>query len=292
MNKDKKKRQAAFSPKSGIPSDFSSFYASLFPGRWEALAAALLAEESKAFFSDGLIKPYCMSYASLAAARALFLGKEKEMTDSPRILDMCAAPGGKTLVLASSMGQGFELVANELSASRRRRLIAVLDEHLPEEKRRRVRVTGFDGARWSRHEREAFDFILLDAPCSSERHVMASKKSLTQWTPARIRNLAARQWALLSGAWLLLKPAGRLVYSTCALAPAENSGVAKRLLKKYPESRLCLPPASFFAEVSAKIHPEELDCGIGIFPDASCGIGPIFFSVIEKKGEAAAESDV
>ncbi len=265
-----------------LPEAFSSFYAALFPGRWEKLAAALAAEEPKIAFSEGLLKPYYMSAASVAAAKALFPCNSRDMPENTRVLDMCAAPGGKTLVLASAMGETWELVANEFSAARRRRLVAVLDEYLPPEKRQCVRVTGFDGARWSRYERECFDFILLDAPCSSERHVMADRKSLAQWTAARVKNLAARQWSLLSGAWLLLKPAGRLVYSTCALSPAENSGVVERLLKKYPDSCLRFPPEAFFAQVSAKICPEAFDCGTGIFPDTSCGIGPIFFSILEK----------
>ncbi len=264
-----------------LPHLFSSYYAALFGERWEQLKAALAAPEPKVALSSGLIKPYYMSSSSIAAARALFFCKETPPQNA-RILDLCAAPGGKSLVLASSMGEECELVANELSAARRRRLIAVLDEHLPLEARRRVRVTGFDGARWSRFERECFDFILLDAPCSSERHVMADAKSLAQWTAARVKNLAARQWALLSGAWLLLRPGGRLVYSTCALTPAENSAVMEHLLKKYPDSSLLFPPESFFAQVSPAIHAEREKCGMSILPDASGGIGPIFFAVAEK----------
>ena len=273
--------KAASSALQRMPEAFSSFYEGLFPGRWDALAASLAAPEPKVAFCEGLLKPYYMSAASVAAAKALFYEK-KEPHPPARILDLCASPGGKALVIASSMGEGDSLVANELSAARRRRLINVLDEHLPQEKRRGVSVTGFDGARWCRFERECFDYILLDAPCSSERHVMADAKSLSEWTAARVRNLAARQWALLSGAWLLLKPGGRLVYSTCALTPAENSGVAGRLLKKYADSRLRPLQMSFFNAISAEIRPEMFELGTGIFPDTSSGIGPIFFATLEK----------
>ncbi len=265
-----------------IPDSFSSYYASLFHERWEKLASALLAEEPKVAFSQGLLKPYYMSAASIAAARALLPVGYSSFCDNACILDMCAAPGGKTLVLASIMGEGCTLVANELSATRRRRLVNVLDEYLLPEKRLHVRVTGFDGARWSRHQRECFDFILLDAPCSSERHVLFDKKSLSQWSKARVKSLAIRQWALLSGAWLLLKRGGRLVYSTCALTYAENSGVVERLLKKYPDSKLYFPPSGFFSNISIKMQSEESSCGVSIFPDKSCGIGPMFFSVLEK----------
>ena len=268
-------------PSPRLPRAFSSYYKEIFAGRWEALAAALSEQEPKASYSSGLLKPYRMSYASIAAAAALFFGKEAPRREM-RILDLCAAPGGKSLVIASMMSEGSELVANELSAARRRRLVAVLDGHLPEEKRRQVRVTGFDGARWSRYERECFDRILLDAPCSSERHVMADAKSLAQWSPARVKSLAARQWALLSGAWLLLRPGGRLVYATCALTPAENGYVVERLLRKYPDSSLSFPPPSFFGQISASIHAESDGYGSLILPDASGGIGPIFFAIAEK----------
>jgi len=98
------------------------------------------------------------------------------------------------------MGADTTLVANELSSERKNRLIRVLDEFLEPTLRQRVKVTGFDAARWSRFEKGTFGAILLDAPCSSERHVLTSPKHLQEWSPARIRNLAFRQWALLSGA--------------------------------------------------------------------------------------------
>ena len=264
-----------------LPPAFSSYYEAIFARRWEALKAALAAAEPKTAYTSGLLKPYFMSAGSIAAAKALFFDKDAP-PQNVRILDLCAAPGGKSLVLASSMGEDAELVANELSAARRRRLIAVLDEHLPLDARRRARVTGFDGARWSRYERECFDYILLDAPCSSERHVMADAKSLAQWTAARVKSLSARQWALLSGAWLLLRPGGRLVYATCALTPAENSRVVERLLKKYPDSALSYPPAGFFEQISPAIHAERESCGVSILPDTSGGAGPIFFAIAEK----------
>ena len=150
-----------------------------------------------------------MDSASIFAARSLRLPSEG------RILDACAAPGGKSLVLASLMGSrpvtgaGLSLVANELSADRRRRLRDVLDRHLPRELRARVLLTGRDAAAMCRSYQDAFDAILLDAPCSSERHVLSQAgarsggggrgdgAALVEWSPARIRGLAARQWALL-----------------------------------------------------------------------------------------------
>ena len=206
---------------------FEAYYSALFGGRWQALREALLQETQPVAFSVCSGKPYYLDQASIYAAQAL------PPIDEGSYLDMCAAPGGKTLVLASGMGQGAQIQANELSRARRARLLTVLDEHLPADIRTRIDVTGYDAATLPRYRQAHYDRILLDAPCSSERHVITDEKYLACWTPARIKMLAQRQWALLSAAFLLLKPGGFLVYATCALADAENDGVVQKLLKKY-----------------------------------------------------------
>ena len=193
------------------------------------------------------------------------------------ILDACAAPGGKTLVIASQMEKGTELLANEFSLQRRSRLLAVLDKHLPPEKRERVNVSGFDAAAEAgkKSERDRFAAVLLDAPCSSERHVIQNKTALKKWTPARPRFLAQREWSLLSAAFLLLAPEGSLVYSTCSLNPEENDGVAGRLLKKYGDA--CI--------VDRPVFPagEDTEYGRIILPDSSQGAGPLYVARFLKK---------
>jgi 16S rRNA (cytosine1407-C5)-methyltransferase len=174
------------------------------------------------------------------------------------------------------MGRQSTLLANELSDSRRRRLAKVLDEHLPPDIRERVIVSGFDaaaaGGRMREHGR--FAAILLDAPCSSERHVIAREKALAEWTPARPRFLAKRQWALLSAAFLLLESGGSLVYATCALSPEENDGAASRLLKKYRDAVLPDPPE--FSEGEATRY------GRIILPDRCGGMGPMYVARFRK----------
>jgi 16S rRNA (cytosine1407-C5)-methyltransferase len=171
---------------------------------------------------------------------------------------------------------GSQLLCNELSAERRRRLSEVLDKHLFPETRSRVRVSGFDtavqGGRKS--EQGRFCAILLVAPCSSEEHVLKDQKAYTAWKPGRPRFLAQRQWALLSACFLLLEKGGSLVYSTCTLNPEENNGVAERLLKKYRDTvELDLPD---FPE------GEESPLGRMILPDVS-GMGPMYIARFRKK---------
>jgi 16S rRNA (cytosine1407-C5)-methyltransferase len=253
---------------------FENYYLSIYGERWSCLRSALLRPAKTEPFEEGLLRPYMMDRASVLAARSL------RLPDEGVILDACAAPGGKSLVIASAMGPGTELLSNELSTKRRRRLASVLDEHLPSELRRHVRVSGFNAAALGgrKGERGRFAAVLLDAPCSSERHVAADPDALTQWTPARPRFLARRQWALLSSAFLLLCPGGSLVYVTCAITPEENDGVAAKLLEKYrTEAVIDIPD---FPE------GEPAEYGRIILPDACDGIGPMYVARFRKGMES------
>jgi 16S rRNA (cytosine1407-C5)-methyltransferase len=252
---------------------FDAHYQAIYGSRWAALRESLLTPAGSVAYSEGLSKPYFLDYASVLAARSLRIPPD---TAGGEILDACAAPGGKTLVIAGRLGGTTRLLANELSADRRRRLLAALDEHLGPERRNRVRVSGFDAAALGgrKNERSRFDGVLLDAPCSSERHVLGDPAALSRWTPARPRFLARRQWALLSAAFLLLKPGGSLVYATCALDPRENDGVAQRLLEKHGAALIPDPPD--FTEGEPTRH------GRIILPDTSGGRGPMYVARFRK----------
>ena len=272
------------------PAAFEAYYSALFDGRWPVLREALLQATQPVAFSVCGGKPYYLDQASIYAAQAL---PPITPVDAGCYLDMCAAPGGKTLVLASGMGQEAQLQANELSRARRARLLTVLDEHLPPDIRSRIDVTGYDAAALPRYRQAYYDRILLDAPCSSERHVITDAKHLACWTPARIKMLAQRQWALLSAAFLLLKQGGFLVYATCALADAENDGVVQRLLKKYKTdaavhsgTAAIKPEAANTAAANGSntksILGEKTLFGSRFLPDTCGGAGPLYFSLIEK----------
>jgi 16S rRNA (cytosine1407-C5)-methyltransferase len=257
---------------------FDAHYRGLFGARWPELEAALKAgSDPVAFRADEGPEPYHLDSASVFAAMALGLPPEG------RILDACAAPGGKSLVLASRMRDrpGLTLVANELSPDRRRRLRDVLDRHLGSELRGRVQVTGRDAAAMCRLYESAFDAVLLDAPCSSERHVLGSagEAALSAWTPARIRGLAMRQWSLLASALIMLKTGGCLVYSTCALSPDENDRVVARAAARFGGSLVFDRPA-YQGPGSA----EETEHGLSILPDRACGAGPMYVCAMRKVG--------
>lgn len=259
---------------------FESYYSAFYGERWGNLKNALMAEPqylnwpSSGSHSD----PYYLDAASVLAAYSL------PLSEAHSILDMCAAPGGKSLILAHRMNNDAQLLCNERSAPRRNRLLNVLNDHLSEQIRKRIRVSAQDGALMCQRETEIFDCILLDAPCSSERHVLTDKKYLEQWTPARIKHLALSQWALLSSAFRLLKSNGMILYATCALSPRENDEVIKRLIKKFSTAQIIDIDVGTTKKNCIHSLPdcEKTEHGFQILPDIQNGAGPLYFSLVKK----------
>ncbi|MCB0383919.1 MAG: RsmB/NOP family class I SAM-dependent RNA methyltransferase, partial [Bdellovibrionales bacterium] len=232
------------------PIQFNDYYQQIYGSRWPELLASLNQKEAQVLlapFSDergdvewlpgcwwltpersswpverndeGLLRYYVLDPASVLVARAL------QVNSNDQVLDMCAAPGGKTLVLAQTLGQEGLLEANELSPARRARLTKVIQQYIPKPLRQRLFVKGKDALRFGLVAKESYDRILLDAPCSGERHLLANSSELKQWKPKRISSLSRKQYSLLASGIEALKPGGRLVYSTCALSPEENDQV-------------------------------------------------------------------
>ncbi|MBC7743306.1 MAG: RsmB/NOP family class I SAM-dependent RNA methyltransferase [Bdellovibrionaceae bacterium] len=225
--------------------------------------------------ANGLYDFYVMDPASAIVARAL------EVCGADKVLDLCAAPGGKTLILAEQMslaessGVSGTLISNEMSEGRRERLMRVLHEYIPKEQRLFISVKGLDGNQYGLRNAETYDRILADVPCSGERHLFENQKEFALWTERRTKNLAVRQYSLLSSAWLALKPGGRIVYSTCSISPEENDAVIAKLIKK--REPIILRP-----EWLDKIKfLEKTLSGYQILPDRA-GFGPMYFAVIEK----------
>lgn len=276
-----KQKQIKLSGKEG----FEKYYQDLYGARWQELKNSFQKETNTVeYFVKGAQNPYYLDSASVLAALCL------PVKNSQKILDLCAAPGGKTVVLASRMDKETELFANERSASRKTRLQNTVNTCLPSEINSRIKVSCSDGAVWCKKQSECFDRILLDAPCSSERHVFLDSKYLDQWTPSRIKTVTMQQWSLLSCAFRLLKENGILVYSTCALCPLENDLMIEKLLQKFNKEKdtiQVLPIEYDKQEIksfcSAELPDfEKTKYGAQILPDIQNGAGPIYFSIIKK----------
>lgn len=145
------------------------------------------------------------------------------------ILDVCAAPGGKTSHIAAHMQGRGKLVANDNS---RPRLIK-LQQNM-QRLGANAEYTLHDATNLSKvMAGEQFDKILLDAPCSGEGLInLNNQKTIDTWSVAHIRRLATLQKRILSESWRLLKPGGTLVYSTCTIAPEENEAIISWFLSK------------------------------------------------------------
>lgn len=259
---------------------FESFYATRFGDGWEELREALLQESRPVAYSYGLLKPYYMDEASVKVGCAM------PVLERGSCLDMCAAPGGKTLVMASRFGSHVLIQANETSSNRRARLHRVISEHLSEEKLKNIKVTPYDAAKMARHFSGKFERILLDAPCSSERHVMRSPSHLNKWSPSRIKVLSIRQWALLSSSFIMLKEGGILLYSTCALLEEENDFVVQKLINKYDVAQILSIEDIGKDHNAFSIHKNvaiKKRFGYAYLPHIHNGAGPIYFSLILKK---------
>ncbi|MDC7225798.1 MAG: RsmB/NOP family class I SAM-dependent RNA methyltransferase [Spirochaetales bacterium] len=254
---------------------FEDYYSEIYKERWDALKSGLLADADGYSISDGLLKPYYLDMASAAAARTL------DVHPGDDVLDMCAAPGGKTLLLALALKGSGSLNSNDRSSDRRRRLKDVIENHLPTEVRENIRVTGHDATRWGLHEKDCYDRVLLDAPCSSEEHVLKSPAHLNRWSPSRTKQLSIQAHAMLAAAVDAVKPGGTILYSTCALSPLENDGVIAKLLKKRSD-KVCIETISPDSENLSGLNAETTDYGLHILPDRNSGYGPIFMARLKK----------
>lgn len=145
------------------------------------------------------------------------------------ILDVCAAPGGKTSHIAQLAGNTAFITANDNSRPR----LHKLQNNLQRLGVENVTFTLHDASRLTRNlDIESFDKILLDAPCSGEGMMtLDNKKDFESWSVAHIKRLQQLQKKIIVQAWRLLKPGGRLVYSTCTMAPEENEAVVDYLLR-------------------------------------------------------------
>ena len=285
MSKKSAKSKAGKETLSGAEG-FEQYYGQLYGDRWQALKDAFAGEGSAVeYHVTGAGQSYFLDSASVLAALSLPLDGVED------ILDLCAAPGGKTLVLASRMPEDAKLSSNERSPERKHRLATVVQTCLPPEISERVITSCSDGATWCTRQTECFDRILLDAPCSSERHVIADPKYLNTWSPSRIKTVTTEQWALLSSAFRLLRQDGILLYSTCALCPEENDGMIERLFKKFNKDGNAfnlLEPEPDISQVAAFAPTltlpgfEKTKYGYMIMPDKENGAGPIYFSIIKK----------
>ena len=142
-----------------------------------------------------------------------------------RILDLCAAPGGKTTLYASLAGPDGLVVANEID----RRRAQVLADNVRKWGTGNVAVTTCEPRQLGDFE-AWFDMVAVDAPCSGEGMFRKDAQARAEWSEGNVKLCAARQDGILREAWRALKPGGRLIYSTCTFNRDEDEGALERML--------------------------------------------------------------
>jgi 16S rRNA (cytosine967-C5)-methyltransferase len=165
-----------------------------------------------------------------------------------RILDACAAPGGKTVAMAEAMGGGGTLTAMDIHADR----MGYLHENLARMGFSGVRVIEGDmaacrpgGEGVPDLEGQVFDGILLDVPCMNTGVLQRRADARWRFAPDRLGSVCATQLAILEGAATRLRIGGRLVYSTCSLEAEEDEGLVAGWLKVHPNFELLLEKKRF-----------------------------------------------
>ncbi len=200
-----------------------------------------------------------------------------------RVLDLCAAPGGKATALAAKLaGEGL-LVANDASNSRCRALLhnlelagagnIIITNALPYELEERF--TAF------------FDKIMVDAPCSGEGMFRKSPEVMDTWSRERVEFFAKQQRNILKSAIAMLRPGGLLMYSTCTFSPLENEGSISYVLENHPEMEIeDIAGYEGFAPGNPKNGnaDEELLKTVRIWPHKMKGEGH-FLALLRKKDE-------
>jgi 5-methylcytosine rRNA methyltransferase NSUN4 len=273
-----------------VPKAFYEFFANTYGDRWDVLLKSMgdAKQVRRCCFhpycqpeitwlpgchwgedEQGALPHYQMDPASVLVARAL------GVKPNDKVLDMCAAPGGKSLVLLESLAEGGKLIANDISRARRFRLKNVFDAHVPLAIRDCVELGGKDGLRFGMQSPDSFDRVLLDAPCSSEKHLLEQPARMEEWSEARSKRLGKRQYGLLTSAGLALKRGGLLMYATCSISHWENEDVVRRFLDRktgYSVSTLDFP---------AQAKAEAKEFGYQFLPDIS-GFGPMYCCCLQK----------
>lgn len=153
-----------------------------------------------------------------------------------RVLDLCAAPGGKTAGLAASMCGSGLLVANEIHPARAK----ILSQNAERLGIRNCIVTNISPVGLSARFPLFFDRVVVDAPCSGEGMFRKEPEALACWSEENISLCARRQHEILENADLNLAPGGSLIYSTCTFAPEENELQIEAFLREHPDYELVL----------------------------------------------------
>ena len=202
-----------------------------------------------------------------------------------RVIDLCAAPGGKSSQAAERIGDGGFLLSNEYVPKRAKILVGNF-ERLGI---KNAMVTSLDTAEFKKYFMEHFDLVILDAPCSGEGMFRKNADAILEWSEDAVAISAERQKEILENAAPLLKPGGYLVYSTCTFSLEENEMQIDTFLARHPEFSIQKCREELVLASSDGISFEgaisrDLSLARRFYPHNSRGEGQ-FVALLKKSGE-------
>ena len=216
---------------------------------------------------------YYLQEASAMSAVALLDPQPGE-----RICDLCAAPGGKSTQIAGRlMGDGF-LLCNEYSPKRAK----ILSGNVERMGIANALVTNETPDRLAQRLPGFFDRVLIDAPCSGEGMFRKEEAAVTDWSPETVQMCARRQAEILDSGADLVRPGGRLVYSTCTFAPEENEQAVASFLERHPDFEPENVDAPWFTPVG--------EGQFRMWPHRMLGEGH-FGAVLRRRGDEPADGE-
>ena len=193
-----------------------------------------------------------------------------------RICDLCAAPGGKSTQIAGRMGGEGLLLCNEFNPGRSK----ILSRNIERMGIANALVTNEHPQRLAQRLPEYFDRVLIDAPCSGEGMFRKEEAAITDWSPETVAMCARRQAEILESGAFLVRPGGRLVYSTCTFAQEENEDTIRAFLSTHPDFALEAVDAPWFETVEPGMYR--------MWPHKLLGEGH-FAAVLRRSGESENE---
>lgn len=225
----------------------------------------------------GLI--YVQEPAAMAPAECV------DIEDDWLVLDMCAAPGGKSTQLKNKLGENGVLVSNEIISSR----CKILTGNIERLGLKNTVVTCMDTEKLASRFQNTFDLVMVDAPCSGEGMFRKEEIAIDEWSPENVQMCAKRQAEILENAVKALKSGGFIVYATCTFSLEENEMTVDAFLQKHPEFEI-VPVNERVAKYTADgikfegCKCENIHLARRFYPHIAKGEGQ-FMAVLHHKGE-------
>lgn len=205
-----------------------------------------------------------------------------EIKEGEKVLDLCAAPGGKSTQAACALGGTGLLIANEIVPSRAK----ILSGNIERMGIKNAVVLNENPANLEKYFPSFFDKIIVDAPCSGEGMFRKDDTAINEWSLKQVEVCANRQSLILRSAHKMLAPGGRIIYSTCTFSPEENEMTVARFMDKYPEYTIVRPKVHEFFSPGrpewADGNPKLADT-MRLFPHRLKGEGH-YVAVLQKNG--------